>query len=223
MIIARNQVREALLAAFEAHGAALGSEITDEMAIPSYLQRGLISRAVFWRKLDFILRAANLRPGTRVFDFGCGTGILLQALSAEGRSVQGTDLHLELAREVVQRLGLSRVELLAADAWPAAVPDGEIETVIAANVLEHIDDRRALIATLASKLTPSGRLVISGPTENTLYRMGRRVVGFSGHYHVTTIRDILDDARAVGLRRVHLKRWPLPGPACLYQIAAFTR
>ena len=29
-----------------------------------------------------------------------------------------------------------------------------------------------------------------GPTENWLYKLGRRIVGFSGHYHVRDVHDI---------------------------------
>lgn len=218
-----SEIREAMRSAVARHGKALGSEITDEMAVPSYLERGIISRAVFWRKLHHILRGAALKPNTRVFDFGCGTGVLLPTLSAEGRQVLATDIHLELARDLVRQLDLTRVELVAADTWRDRVPDGQIETIVAANVLEHIDDRREVLASLANKLTPTGRLVISGPSENTLYRFGRRLMGFSGHYHVTTVRHVIEDALGAGLEQLYVRRWPLPGFMCLYQIAAFRR
>lgn len=217
------ETREAMRAAVAEHGARLGKDAIDEMAVPSYLQRGVVSRTVFWRKLRYILRAADLKPNTRVFDFGCGTGVLLAPLSAEGRHVQATDLHLELARAVVERLKLSRVELFGPEQWRERVPTGQVETIIAANVLEHVEDRRELLSALAGKLSRTGRIVISGPTENRLYRLGRALLGFSGDYHVTTIHEVLQDAEAIGLRRIYLKRWPLPGPGCLYQIAAYVR
>ncbi len=221
MMIAPEETRAAMRAAVADYEAQLGSETIDEMAVPSYLRRGLVSRHVFWRKLHWIIQVAELKPDTRVFDFGCGTGVLLPTLSADGRSVQATDLHLELARRLVEQMKLERVSFVAPEDWEAQVPDGRIDTVIAANVLEHIEDRRTLLTKFADRLTSGGRIVISGPTENAMYKLGRKLVGFSGDYHVTTIHHILDDARAVGLRQLRLKRWPLPGPACLYQIAAF--
>ena len=39
-------------------------------------------------------------------------------------------------------------------------------------------------------LKPDGRLIVSGPTESVFYRAGRRLAGFSGHYHVRNIYDI---------------------------------
>jgi 2-polyprenyl-3-methyl-5-hydroxy-6-metoxy-1,4-benzoquinol methylase len=213
----------AIRAAYEDVGTALGRAVTDEMAVPAYLFGKPVSRYVFWRKLDIIIRAAALRPDTLVLDFGCGTGILLPRLSAAGRRVIATDLHLEIARRVAGRLALPRVQFISSGEWAAQAPDAGVQTIIAANVLEHIADRQALLRTFQRKLTPAGRLVISGPTENRLYRFGRRLIGFSGAYHVTTVRECLADAEAVGLRRVYRRRWPLPGPGCLYVIAAYGR
>lgn len=201
----------------------LKSDITDEMAVPSYLKGNLFSRWIFWGRLRHVVKQARLRPNAKVFDFGCGTGVLLSRLAAEGRTVYGTDLHLDIARRLVAELKLSRVELLAADRWQQAVPDGQMDTIIAADVLEHIEERQELLANLGRKLAPSGRLVICGPTENWMYKLGRRIVGFSGHYHVTEIAQCLADARAVGFTEVESKSFPLPGPLCLFKIAAFTR
>ncbi|MEW6249755.1 MAG: methyltransferase domain-containing protein, partial [Planctomycetota bacterium] len=110
---------------------------------------------------------------------------------------------------------------IPANAWAEHVPDGSLDLLVAANVLEHIEERRALLATMSAKLNPSGRLVISGPTENMLYRLGRRIVGFSGHYHVSNVSHVLADAAAVKLRRMARRRYPLPGPGCLYVVASF--
>ena len=219
-MVSNRTVRGAIQAACEELEPSLGREVTTGLATPSYLGGIALSRYVFWRKLHHIIRAAKLVPNSQVFDFGCGTGILLPHLAANGRAVWATDLHPEIAQNVVRRLDLSGVRFLPADDWQEALPDGGIETIIAANVLEHIDDRIELIKIFRRKLTPTGLLVVSGPTENRLYRFGRRLIGFSGHYHVTTIRHILDDVAAAGMQRVGLRRWPAPGPMCLYQIAA---
>ena len=218
----KSELSAAIRAAYNDAGRSLGSEVTDEMAVPAYLAGRSLSRYVFWRKLDIIVATARLRPNTRVFDFGCGTGILLPRLCAEGRQVSATDLHPEIARSLAKNLGLANVTFVPADAWDATLPDGAFETIIAANVLEHIVDRRKVLAVFRRKLTPTGALVISGPTENRLYRLGRRMIGFSGDYHVTTIDAILADARATGFRQERLARFPAPGPFCLYKIGAFS-
>ena len=164
---------------------------------------------------------ALLEPHMRVLDFACGSGILLSSLSDDGRHVFATDLVLDIARDVATELELERVTFLDIELWEGAIDAQSLDVVIAANVLEHVDDRQGLLRKLSSKLRPGGRLVISGPTENAIYRLGRRIVGFTGHYHVSNIYDCIADAKAVGLREVSLRRWPLPGPTALYLIGAY--
>ena len=49
---------------------------------------------------------------------------------------------------------------------------------------------------LASKLKPDGVLIISGPSESALYRLGRKIAGFDAHYHETNIFAIEEAAKA---------------------------
>jgi predicted SAM-dependent methyltransferase len=111
---------------------------------------------------------------------------------------------------------------VGANNWESVIPDGSIDSIIAASVLEHINDRQMVLSLMASKLTPTGRIVISCPTENLLYRLGRKIVGFSGDYHLAKAFDVFADIQAVGFNMVYLRQWPMPGPLCLYQIATFT-
>lgn len=223
MQILDRKLQSAMRAAYQEAGVALGRDTTDEMAVPAYLETGPISRYVFWRKLDFVLQAAKLQPRARVFDFGCGTGVLLPRLAADGRTVLATDHHPEIAQVLVRRLEVRDVTFLADDAWQEQIEDDSLDTIIAANVLEHIDERTALLRLFSRKLRHNGRVVISGPTENALYRLGRRLIGFTGDYHVSNVKHVFADAESSGLRQVYDKAFPLPGPLCLYRIAAFTR
>ncbi|MBN2578381.1 MAG: methyltransferase domain-containing protein [Pirellulales bacterium] len=216
-------LRRTIHRAYAEWGAKLGRPTTDEMALPSYLQGNLFSRRLFWRRLRHVIRLARCVPETTVFDFGCGSGVLLPRLATEGRTVLATDLHPEIARRVADVLQLPNTRFVPAEGWRDLVPDRQVETIIAADVLEHIEDRKEILAAFGRKLTSGGRIVICGPTENWLYRLGRRIVGFSGDYHVTTVRHVFQDAAAVGLRQVQAAAFPLPGPACLFRIAAFAR
>ena len=59
------------------------------------------------------------------------------------------------------------------------------ELIIALDVLEHVKDLPGTLAQLLRLLQPGGELIVSGPTENALYRFGRRLAGpeYSGDYH----------------------------------------
>ena len=214
-------LRQGITAAAEEHGRALGREVTDEQAVPSYLRGWWLSRRVFWGKLGPIVRAASPRPSHTMLDFGCGTGILLPTWVGHGARVWATDLHMEMAKSLARRFELRDVTFVDADSWASSIPDGSLDTIVAANVLEHVEDRPALYATFLRKLAPEGRLVVSGPTENALYRLGRRLIGFTGDYHVTTIADLFREIEAAGFAPEWRRRYPVPGPACLYRIARF--
>jgi hypothetical protein len=65
-------------------------------------------------------------------------------------------------------------------------------------------------------LKPGGRLLVSLPTENALYRLGRRIAGFSGHYHHANAASIDRDIRRFGFERRWRAQIPAPGPFCIY-------
>ena len=71
-----------------------------------------------------------------------------------------------------------------------------MDLILALDVLEHVDDLPKVLQDMARLLKPQGLLLVSGPTENWMYRLGRsigqRFAGpeFSGHYHHRNIYDV---------------------------------
>jgi SAM-dependent methyltransferase len=57
--------------------------------------------------------------------------------------------------------------------WSAA----QFDLIVALDVLEHVKDLESVLASLLRLLASGGRLVVSGPTENIFYRIGRRLSG----------------------------------------------
>ena len=55
---------------------------------------------------------------------------------------------------------------------------GTVDVILAAEVLEHIEPLGPTLESFRRWLKPSGRLLVSLPTENALYRFGRRLAGF---------------------------------------------
>jgi SAM-dependent methyltransferase len=71
-----------------------------------------------------------------------------------------------------------------------SLPPDSFDFITALDVLEHVPDLSATVLHLGALLRPGGRLVVCGPTENVLYKVGRWLAGFSGDYHVRDIEDI---------------------------------
>ena len=55
---------------------------------------------------------------------------------------------------------------------------GRFDTIFALDVLEHIPDLEKVSVKLKELIGDFGQLIISGPTENTFYHLGRRLAGF---------------------------------------------
>ena len=197
------------------------SEI-DEMGIPSYLDGNWLSRKAAWGKVRIVLKLANCRTDDVVLDFGCGTGILLALTKGTPKKVYACDINTGAAKLMVEEFGIPNVEFVSPEKL-VDLPSGEITKIVAANVLEHVPNVTELARDFARLLAHNGRLIVSGPMENFMYRLGRRIVGFSGDYHVRTVNDIFDDISASECFKVDRRRvFPLPGPMCLYRVASFT-
>lgn len=164
-----------------------------EMAVPSYTHRNPLIRWLFWKRLDLALSVAELTPGLSVFEFGTGTGVLLPSLTGIAKRVAATDLFLEPATATTRALGLT-VELVTHARFSEFVEAnrGMFDRLFALDVLEHLDEAelRSVAISFRRLLRPTGRLVVSGPTESAMYHVGRFIAGFKGDYHHRNIFDI---------------------------------
>lgn len=86
--------------------------------------------------LDWLLE--GLRPGARVVDLGCGTGILTRRLAARGFSLVGVDPNEAMLSQT--RGG----EFVKGDAEATGLPSGSAELVVAAQAWHWFDPPRAL-------------------------------------------------------------------------------
>jgi len=203
-------------------GERLAAADRDEMAIPSYLHRNPLLRWMSWRRIEVTARRIACRdPECTIMDFGCGTGVLFDAACRVARRVYGVDQVLAAAEMLVEAWGLDKVVLLAPDEATTQIEPGSVDLIVAAEVLEHIDPLAPTLDFFRERLAPRGRLLTSMPTENALYRFGRRLAGFHGEYHHHDARSIDAELRKAGFVRRHIERVPAPGPLAIYWVAEY--
>jgi SAM-dependent methyltransferase len=127
--------------------------------------------------------------------------LLLPYLSERYEAVYGVDLAPQFARDFLGRWAASSASSLnnvsiCDDLDRLGLPDHTLDVILALDVLEHVDDLAAVLRQMVRLLKQDGLLLVSGPTENWLYRLGRRIgqriagPEFSGHYHRRNIDDI---------------------------------
>ncbi len=118
-----------------------------------------------WRpRMEPLLAPAEITPGLRVVDFGCGPGMLTLELARRVGStghVHAVDLNpdfLERTRQNAASHGLAELVSLhrASDRLP--LEDASVDRVICKNVLEYVDDAVLTLADFRRALAPGGRV-----------------------------------------------------------------
>ncbi|MCB9686805.1 MAG: methyltransferase domain-containing protein [Alphaproteobacteria bacterium] len=202
--------RRALTASIDAFGQF---ETWEETCVPSYVHPNPAAAAVSWWRLFAAVSAAkaHTRWGP-VLDFGASVGELAHVLPAEARPYWFIEQE-EPAAKVLASMVPDAVRTTLEEA-----PEGRFAAVFALDSLEHNPNYGELLDALRPKLAPSGILVLSGPTENALYRLGRRIAGFDSHYHETNIHAI-EERAASTYERVAVHTVPIGVP--LFRISVW--
>ena len=118
------------------------------------------------------LDECTLRPltGKTALDVGCGAGLLAEPLARMGGQVTAVDAAPEL---IVAAKAHSDAAGLAIDYRAIGVEalDGRFDLVTAMEVVEHVADPRAFVASLAARLAPGGLLILSTPNRTAWSRL----------------------------------------------------
>lgn len=127
----------------------------------------LLSRGKGQALREATVKLAQIKPGERVLDVGCGTGDLTMAAKALADStgeVYGTDASpemIDLARRKVTRAGIDvtfQVDLIE----KITFPDNQFDVVLSSLMMHHLPDdlKREGLAEIYRVLKPGGRLLI---------------------------------------------------------------
>lgn len=124
-----------------------------------------VQREHFWfrARAEILLALLQplLRPGLRVLDAGCGTGLLLSRLPG-GLMLSGLDLSPRALEHAAARLPGAD---LRAGSLPGPLPfePASQDLILLTDVLEHIQDDDATLTALGTLLAPGGRLLLTVP------------------------------------------------------------
>jgi ubiquinone/menaquinone biosynthesis C-methylase UbiE len=177
-----------------------------------------------------LVDAAALRPGERVLDVACGTGVVTRRAAKRvgaGGTVAGLDVNaamLEVARPLAAGVPIRWYEA-SAEAMP--LPDETFDVVLCQLGLQFVPDKGAALREMRRVLVPGGRLLASVPGPSEFFdvmdeAIARRIDPETAAF-VRLVFSLYDTARleelvrGAGFRdvvvRTHAKSLRLPAPA----------
>ena len=145
------------------------------------------------REVLATLIARKIAPpkGARILEIGCGTGHNLGMLGRFG-TVDAIEID-EAARGVASsRLG-KQVGAAPLPELPG-IERGAYDLVAILDVLEHVEDHRAALASIASKLKPGGRILITVPAFQWMWSAHDVVNHHHRRYSKKTLAKAVADA-----------------------------
>ena len=113
-----------------------------------------------------VIERLGLSQDTMILDVGCGTGGNLSML-AEFGNVIGSEFDPDAARIAAERGVAKIVRSSLPDQMPFA--DDQFQLVTLLDVLEHVEEDQASLATLTNLLSPGGHLVMTVPAFQFLW------------------------------------------------------
>jgi SAM-dependent methyltransferase len=139
----------------------------NEVAGPRWVGRQAAQEARNAEMLDLLLAAAQARPGERVLDVGCGTGVTTLpyalAVGSAGR-VTGVDISqpmLDAARKRIDEAGIANVTLMLADAQVHTFPPASVDLLTSRMGVMFFNDPVAAFRNLFGALKRGGRLAMA--------------------------------------------------------------
>jgi Methylase involved in ubiquinone/menaquinone biosynthesis len=162
--------------------------------------------------VDF--RRLPIKPGDRVLDLGCGGGRHAFEVLRRGADVIAFDQNATELENVAAMFAAmdkagevpagATARTVTGDALGMPFPDASFDTVIAAEVLEHIPDDMAAMAEIVRVLKPGGQVAVTVPSflpERICWALSEDYhTAPGGHIRIYTLAELRAKLKSSGLR-----------------------
>ncbi|MDP9413005.1 MAG: class I SAM-dependent methyltransferase [Pseudomonadota bacterium] len=141
---------------------------------------------------DLIEREVPLPSHARILEIGCGTGHNFDMLSRFGH-VDAIEVD-EGARALASRRLGREVGTAPLPALPG-IPDGHYHLIALLDVLEHIEEDRASLASIKHKLAPGGRILLTVPANQWMWSAHDEAHHHHRRYSKRRLARVIEEAR----------------------------
>jgi SAM-dependent methyltransferase len=153
------------------------------------------------------LRRMGLGDGARILDLGCGTGGNLRMLAQFG-DVTG----VEMDSQALRLAGERGVAPVLGGSLPSNIPfgAGSFDCVTMLDVLEHVEQDAAGLASVHDLLTPGGRLLLTVPAFRFLWGPHDEEHHHHRRYRAKELRSKLRDTGFAVEHLTYFNTWLFP-------------
>jgi len=165
---------------------------------PTYENKRRRLESGYWlfrarRELIFtLLRRSGVHPDSKILDAGCGGGLLIRFLQRKGfKNVSGIDTSKMMVNLCRERglMNVSRQDCIA-----TAFSDERFDLIIAADVLEHLENDVDVLREWERILKKNGRLIITVPAFKFLWSSHDEVCHHYRRYSKSALIHLLKKA-----------------------------
>ena len=147
----------------------------------------------------------------RILDLGCGTGTMLQHLDRYGIA-EGLETDEAMVRSCHAR-GLTRVRLANPPPLPCDTESFDLITLL--DVLEHIENDRAILKEVARALRPGGLLLLTVPAYQLLWGPQDRASEHKRRYRASQVKERIEEAGLEAKRLTYFNTLMFPPAATI--------
>ena len=203
-------------------------EITDQKNERNiYIHPNVLARDIFWQRLECLYKhiRQHCNHTYAVMDFGGGSGAFSKGLCQFFQQVDLIDLDPDDAMSIKEYFNLNNLNIIKADICTYKTNSKQYDLIIAADVLEHFKNLMLPIEFIHSNLKSGGLLMVSLPTENFIYNIGRfllRKQKPDDQYHTSReVMQCLACNQFQQLSKTFIPKYGIPIP--LLEIAVFKK
>jgi len=141
--------------------------------VPEYDSKNPLIKRLFFARLKKALDLSMLSDAkeSNVADFGCGDCIFLKFLEEKYKNIK--TYGIDILPQVLGNKNFLRAQLKISDLNDTRFENNFFDAIFCLDTLEHFENLSGPIGEIKRTLKPGGKLVVSLPTENFAYKLGR--------------------------------------------------